>query len=100
MKSSVDIKKIAKQTISFELDAIKKLDSSINDVFVSVVNLIFNSKGRLIVAGIGKSANIANKLVATFNSTGQPAVFLHAADAIHGDLGNIQDGDVVMCVPA
>ena len=98
MKSSVDIKKIAKETISFELDAIKKLDSSINDVFVSVVNLIFNSKGRLIVAGIGKSANIANKLVATFNSTGQPAVFLHAADAIHGDLGNIQDGDVVMCI--
>ena len=60
--------------------------------------MIISAKGRLIVAGIGKSANIANKMVATFNSTGQPAVFLHAADAIHGDLGNIQDGDLVICV--
>ena len=60
--------------------------------------MIINTKGRLIVAGIGKSANIASKMVATFNSTGQPAVFLHAADAIHGDLGNIQDGDVVICI--
>jgi arabinose-5-phosphate isomerase len=60
--------------------------------------LILSTKGRLIVAGIGKSANIANKMVATFNSTGQPAVFLHAADAIHGDLGNIQEGDVVICI--
>ena len=61
-------------------------------------SLILNADGRLIVAGIGKSANIANKLVATFNSTGQPAVFLHAADAIHGDLGNIQSGDIVICI--
>ena len=98
MKSSSEIKKIAKETIALELAAIAKLKSSINDDFVSVINLIINTKGRLIVAGIGKSANIASKMVATFNSTGQPAVFLHAADAIHGDLGNIQDGDVVICI--
>jgi len=98
MKSSSEIKKIAKETIALELAAIAKLESSINDDFVSVINLIINTKGRLIVAGIGKSANIASKIVATFNSTGQPAVFLHASDAIHGDLGNIQDGDVVICI--
>ncbi len=98
MKSSSDIRKIAKDTIAIELAAIAKLESSINDNFVDVINLILSSKGRLIVTGIGKSANIANKLVATFNSTGQPAIFLHAADAIHGDLGNIQDGDIVICI--
>jgi len=98
MKSSTEIKKIAKETISLEVNAISKLENRIDDTFVSVINLILNIKGRLIVAGIGKSANIANKMVATFNSTGQPAVFLHAADAIHGDLGNIQDGDVVICI--
>jgi arabinose-5-phosphate isomerase len=98
MKSSSDIKKNAKETIAIELAAIAKLESSINDNFVSVINLILSAEGRLIVAGIGKSANIANKMVATFNSTGQPAIFLHAADAIHGDLGNIQNGDVVICI--
>jgi arabinose-5-phosphate isomerase len=98
MKSSTEIKKIAKETIALEVEAIKKLKSAINDNFVKVIDLILNAKGRLIVAGIGKSANIANKIVATFNSTGQPAVFLHAADAIHGDLGNIQKEDVVICI--
>ena len=98
MKSSSDIKKNAKETIAIELAAIAKLESSINDNFVSVINLILSAQGRLIVAGIGKSANIANKMVATFNSTGQPAIFLHAGDAIHGDLGNIQQGDVVICI--
>ena len=98
MKSSSDIKKNAKETIAIELAAIAKLEGSINDNFVSVINLILSAQGRLIVAGIGKSANIANKMVATFNSTGQPAIFLHAADAIHGDLGNIQNGDVVICI--
>jgi len=96
MKSSVEIKKIAKETISLEVDAISKLQNRIDDDFVNVINLILNAKGRLIVVGIGKSANIANKMVATFNSTGQPAIFVHAADAIHGDLGNIQSGDVVI----
>ena len=98
MKSLSDIKKIARETIAIELAAVAKLESSINDDFENAINLILSTKGRLIVAGIGKSANIANKMVATFNSTGQPAVFLHAADAIHGDLGNIQEGDVVICI--
>ena len=98
MKSSSDIKKIAKQTINIQLAAVAGIKSKINDNFVSVINLILASKGRLIVTGIGKSANIANKIVATFNSTGQPAVFLHAADAIHGDLGNIQPEDIVICI--
>jgi arabinose-5-phosphate isomerase len=98
MKSSSDIKKIAKETIAVQLAAIAGIESRINDDFVSVVNLILSCKGRLIVTGIGKSANIANKIVATFNSTGQPAVFLHAADAIHGDLGNIQREDIVICI--
>ena len=98
MKSLSDIKKIARETIAIELAAVAKLESSINDDFVNAINLILSTKGRLIVAGIGKSANIASKMVATFNSTGQPAVFLHAADAIHGDLGNIQSDDVVICI--
>ena len=98
MKSSAEIKKIAKETILLEVDAISKLQNRIEDDFVNVINLILNAKGRLIVVGIGKSANIANKMVATFNSTGQPAIFVHAADAIHGDLGNIQSGDVVICI--
>ena len=98
MKSSAEIKKIAKETILIEVDAISKLRNRIEDDFVNAINLIINAKGRLIVVGIGKSANIANKMVATFNSTGQPAIFVHAADAIHGDLGNIQSGDVVICI--
>ena len=98
MKSSAEIKKIAKETILLEVDAISKLQNRIEDDFVNVINLILNAKGRLIVVGIGKSANIANKMVATFNSTGQPAIFVHAADAIHGDLGNIQSDDVVICI--
>ncbi|MDC0249328.1 KpsF/GutQ family sugar-phosphate isomerase [Flavobacteriales bacterium] len=98
MKSSIEIKNIAKATIDLELDAISKMQERIGDSFVNAIKLILTSKGRLIVAGIGKSANIANKMVATFNSTGQPAIFLHAADAIHGDLGNIQPDDVVICI--
>ena len=98
MKTSVEIKNIAKETIELELDTISKMQERIGDSFVNAIQLILASKGRLIVAGIGKSANIANKMVATFNSTGQPAIFLHAADAIHGDLGNIQPDDVVICI--
>lgn len=98
MKTPEEIKKIALKTIADQLAAIKKIEHSVNSDFVKAINLILSSKGRLIVAGIGKSANIANKMVATFNSTGQPSVFLHAADAIHGDLGNIQNGDIVICI--
>lgn len=66
--------------------------------FENAINCIYNSKGRVIITGIGKSANIASKIVATFNSTGTPAVFMHAADAIHGDLGNVLEDDVVICI--
>ncbi|MCK5855967.1 MAG: KpsF/GutQ family sugar-phosphate isomerase [Bacteroidales bacterium] len=95
---SQDIQKIALQVIKEEAEAISNLSSSINSDFVSAIETILKSKGRLIVTGIGKSANIATKIVATLNSTGTPAVFMHAADAIHGDLGIVQKDDVVMCI--
>ena len=98
MKSSIEIKKIAENVINIEYRSIENLINSIDDDFVQAVKLISESKGRLIVAGVGKSANISSKLVATFNSTGQPSVFLHAADAIHGDLGNVQKNDIVICL--
>ena len=98
MKSSFQIKKTAQNVIKIECDQIKSLLERIDDNFINAVETIASSSGRLIVAGIGKSANISSKLVATFNSTGQPAIFLHAADAVHGDLGNIQKGDVVLCL--
>ena len=98
MKSSIEIKKIAENVINIEYRSIQNLINSIDDDFVQAVKLISESKGRLIVAGVGKSANISSKLVATFNSTGQPSIFLHAADAIHGDLGNVQKNDIVICL--
>jgi arabinose-5-phosphate isomerase len=88
----------AKDAILIEADAIKKLADLVNEDFEKAVTCILKSKGRVIVTGIGKSANIASKIVATFNSTGTPSVFMHAADAIHGDLGNIQKSDVVICI--
>ncbi len=81
-----------------ESEAVAGLIQQIDSSFEKVVELILKSKGRLVVTGIGKSANISQKLVATFNSTGQPSVFMHAADAIHGDLGNVQKGDIVLCI--
>ncbi|MEN8139349.1 MAG: KpsF/GutQ family sugar-phosphate isomerase [Bacteroidota bacterium] len=93
-----NIKTVVKEVILTESEAIRKLADYVDDEFVEVVDLICVSKGRVIITGIGKSANIGNKIVATLNSTGTPAVFMHAADAIHGDLGNIQDGDVVVCI--
>ena len=93
-----DIQKIAKQVIKEEADAISSLINHIDGDFSAAVETILKSKGRLIVTGIGKSANIATKIVATLNSTGTPAVFMHAADAIHGDLGIVQKDDVVMCI--
>jgi arabinose-5-phosphate isomerase len=89
---------IAKQTISIESKAIANLINFLDKDFDSAVNFILKSKGRVIVTGIGKSANIASKIVATLNSTGTPAIFMHAADAIHGDLGIIQQDDVVICI--
>ena len=94
----MNIKSVAKKTIEIEAESIKNLANFIDDDFSEIVKEIYNSKGRVIVTGIGKSANIANKIVATFNSTGTPAIFMHAADAIHGDLGIIQENDVIICI--
>lgn len=94
----VDIKNVAKNVILEESDAIRNLANYIDTDFEKVVNLIYRSKGRVIVTGIGKSAIIAQKIVATLNSTGTPSVFMHAADAIHGDLGMICHDDVVICI--
>ncbi|WP_242091589.1 KpsF/GutQ family sugar-phosphate isomerase [Aestuariivivens sediminicola] len=88
----------AKSTIEMESQAISNLSNFIDDDFANAVELIYNSKGRVIITGIGKSAIIANKIVATLNSTGTPAIFMHAADAIHGDLGLILKDDVVICI--
>ena len=98
MKSFSQILDIAKSVIRLESVSIAELSDKLNDDFAKAVEFILSSNGRVIVAGVGKSANIASKIVATFNSTGQPAVFLHAGDAIHGDLGNIQENDVVICI--
>jgi arabinose-5-phosphate isomerase len=99
LNSIIDlIKKNAILTIEKEANAISHLKNYIDDDFVKCVNLIINSKGRVIITGIGKSAIIANKIVATFNSTGTPAIFMHAADAIHGDLGIIQKDDIIICL--
>lgn len=98
MNSRSSIINIAKQTIEMESQAILNLSNLINDDFASTVQLIYKSKGRVIITGIGKSAIIANKIVATLNSTGTPAIFMHAADAIHGDLGLILNDDVVICI--
>ncbi|WP_042244285.1 KpsF/GutQ family sugar-phosphate isomerase [Jejuia pallidilutea] len=81
-----------------EANAILHLSTLIDDNFADAVNLIYNSKGRVVITGIGKSAIIASKIVATLNSTGTPAIFMHAADAIHGDLGLILEDDVVICI--
>jgi len=98
MKPKEEIKKIALNTIEDEIEELSHLKASINDDFVAVVELIIKSTGRVIITGIGKSANIAAKIVATLNSTGTPAIFMHAADAIHGDLGIIQKEDIVICL--
>ena len=96
--NSDEILTIAKQTITEEAQAIAKLIDYIDDDFTKSVQYILQSKGRVVITGIGKSAIIANKIVATMNSTGTPAIFMHAADAIHGDLGIIQQDDVVICI--
>lgn len=98
MKTHNSILQTAKQTINMESLAIANLSSLIDTDFSDAVTCILNSKGRVIITGIGKSAIIATKIVATLNSTGTPAVFMHAADAIHGDLGLILEDDVVICI--
>ena len=89
---------VALRTIELETNAISGLKSFIDEDFAEAVKAIAASKGRLIVSGIGKSAIIAQKIVATLNSTGTPSVFMHAADAIHGDLGMIQTDDIVLVI--
>ena len=98
MKSSRQIKQIAIQTIIDEAEAILTLKGRIDDDFAKCIKLICNSTGRVIITGIGKSANISTKIVSTLNSTGTRAIFMHAADAIHGDLGMINNDDIIICV--
>ena len=98
MKSKSKIIDTAKRTLAIESEAILHLQNLLTLDFEKAVLQIHESKGRLIVTGIGKSANIATKIVATFNSTGTPSIFMHAADAIHGDLGNILEDDTVLCL--
>ena len=99
--SNLDTKDIigfGKEVVKLQSDSIKNLVDLIDENFEKAIKLILDSKGRVIVTGIGKSAIIANKIVATLNSTGTPAIFMHAADAIHGDLGIIKKDDVIICI--
>ena len=98
MIAKESILELAKKTIKSESQAIAKLANLLTDDFVKTVEIIFKSKGRLVVTGIGKSAIIAQKIVATLNSTGTPSLFLHASEAVHGDLGMVQPQDVVICI--
>lgn len=98
LKTNEEIKLSAINTIETEVSAIENLKNSISEDFIESVKLILNSQGRVVISGIGKSANIANKIVSTLNSTGSPAIFMHAADAIHGDLGIVRKNDVVICI--
>ena len=98
MKTEKEILDIAKKALQIEADALLQLKNQLNSDFYKIVNLLYKSNGRVVVTGIGKSAIIANKMVATFNSTGTPSLFMHAADAIHGDLGMIQKDDTIICI--
>ena len=98
MNYDKNILETAKSTILIEAEAIRNLVNLLDSDFENAVKTILTSNGRVILTGIGKSANIAKKIVATLNSTGTPAIFMHAADAIHGDLGNIQEDDFVICI--
>lgn len=93
-----DIINTGKQTIISESNAIAELIHNINTEFERAVSVIFSSKGRLVLSGIGKSAIIAQKIAASLNSTGTPALFMHAADAIHGDIGMVQQDDIVIII--
>ena len=98
MSDTKAILAIAKKTITNEAEAISHLATLLNEDFSNAVECIRHSKGRVIISGVGKSALIASKIVATLNSTGTPSIFMHAADAIHGDLGTVQQDDVVICI--
>lgn len=96
--SNENILALAKKTILSESESIAKLTTFLDDDFIATIEKIYHSKGRVVVTGIGKSAIIAQKIVASLNSTGTPALFLHASEAIHGDLGMIQNDDVIICI--
>lgn len=98
MKTDQEIINIGVKTVNNELEAIRELKKQINGDFPETVRAILNSNGRVVITGIGKSANIATKIVSTLNSTGTPSIFMHAADAIHGDLGAIRKEDVIICI--
>jgi arabinose-5-phosphate isomerase len=98
LKNYKSILSIAKRTIENEAEAIKNMITQLDSQFEDATKCILESKGRVIVSGVGKSAIIATKITATFNSTGTPAIFMHAADAIHGDLGTVLKDDVVICI--
>jgi arabinose-5-phosphate isomerase len=98
LKTHDQVVAIAKATLEIEAQSITALIKYVNQDFTKAVIEIFKSKGRVIITGVGKSAIIAQKITATFNSTGTPAVFMHAADAVHGDLGIIQQSDIIICI--
>lgn len=98
MLTDKEIIESAKQTLEIEANSLLGLVAHLTNDFVNAVKEIYNGKGRVIVSGIGKSANVANKIVATLNSTGTPAVFMHAADALHGDLGVVLEHDIVIVI--
>jgi len=89
---------LAKDALSIEISELENLKKRLDDHFLQAIELINSAEGKLIIVGIGKSAHVANKIVATLNSTGTPSQFLHASEAIHGDLGVIQKSDVVLCI--
>ena len=96
--NKINLLEIAKNAISTEIAELQYLKNRLNEDFEKAVNIIHKSQGKLVVVGIGKSAHIGNKIVATLNSTGTPSQFLHAAEAIHGDLGILQKNDIVLCI--
>jgi len=98
LKNRKEVRSWAREVIEMESQSVRDLAGRINADFEQAVELIYTTKGRLVVTGIGKSAIIANKIVATLNSTGSPAIFMHAADAVHGDLGMILKDDIVLCI--
>ena len=93
-----NIIEFGKEVIKLQSESIRNLVELVDENFETAINLLLDSNGRVVVTGIGKSAIIANKIVATLNSTGTPSIFMHAADAIHGDLGIIKKDDVIICI--
>ncbi len=94
----LDVIRRGKEIVQIEAGAVADLESRIDESFARAVELLYKCRGRVIVTGVGKSGIIARKIVATFNSTGTPAMFLHPSDAVHGDLGMVRSDDVVMCL--